>query len=106
LEYQDYNNYSINCISRFFYDEEIIIFQLQLKPNGGSFATVGQCPVSIGVGAFQPISICALIRISNTLDQLQLYYNQTSVYSNAGADVASYGGSYLPRFMTIKFISL
>ena len=80
--------------------------QLQYKTNGGSFVTIGQTPLtSNGNTNAVAFSITSYVRISNVLDAIQLYYNPTAVYTNIGTDPIVYNNSYLPRYLSIKYVS-
>ena len=80
--------------------------QIQYKSNGGSFVTLGQTPLTSNGGTNSvTFSITSYVRISNILDAIQLYYNPTAIYTELGTDPIAYNGSYLPRYLSIKYIS-
>jgi hypothetical protein len=79
---------------------------LQYKASGGSFVSVAISMCSFP-GAWQcPFSFNAYIRISNVSDAIQLWYNTSNPYGNTGSVPIIYFGTYLPRYMTIIFISI
>ena len=80
---------------------------LQYRASGGSFVSVCLAFPSFGGAWTCPFTITATLRISNAADAIQLWYNTGFAYaSNQGTLPAFYSGGYLPRYMTIIYLSL
>ena len=81
---------------------------LQYKASGGSYVKVAMTSIAFPNATFAPIAITANIRISNVADAIRLAYDTGSAYGNTGIIPPIYApaGNYLPRYMTITFISL
>ena len=81
---------------------------LQYRASGGSFVKVAMTALAFPNATFAPIAINANIRISNVADAVRLWYDTGTPYSNTGIvpPLYSQAGNYLPRYMTITFISL
>jgi hypothetical protein len=81
---------------------------LQYQASGGSFVRVALSMPSYGGAWTCPIAINANIRISNVNDAIRLWYDTGTPYANIGTIPPIYApsGNYLPRHMTITFISL
>ena len=102
--------YMISVSGSFFGSSQTIYPSIQYKASGGSFVTVANIGVSAGGFWFQSMALSANVVISNVNDAIQLYYPTTGVYGagNPGSDPAYYvsAGNYLPRYMTINYISI
>jgi hypothetical protein len=98
--------YSFNITGSLYGSNQTYYPTLQYKANGGSFVRVALAMPSFGGAWTCPIAINANIRISNTADAIRLWYDTGTPYSNTGTIPAIYYGNYLPRYMTITFISL
>lgn len=100
--------YSFNITGSLYGSNQTYYPTLQYKANGGSFVRVALAMPSFGGAWTCPIAINANIRISNTADAIRLWYDTSNPgpYNNVGTVPAIYYGNYLPRYMTITFISL
>ena len=79
---------------------------LQYRASGGSFVRIALAFPSFGGAWTCPFSLNANVRISNTADAIRLFYDTSNPYGNSGSVPVIYFGNYLPRYMTITFISL
>jgi collagen type VII alpha len=100
--------YSFNITGTFYGSNQTYYPTLQYKANGGSFVRVALAMPSFGGGWTCPFSINANVRISNVADAIRLWYDTSNPgpYTNVGTVPTIYFGNYLPRYMTITFISL
>jgi hypothetical protein len=102
--------YNIAITGTFFGSAQTLYPSIQYKASGGSFVTVAVIAVSFPGAWFSPMALTANVQISNVADAIQLYYPTTGVYGagNPGSDPSYYvsAGNYLPRYMSINYISL
>jgi hypothetical protein len=98
--------YSINVTGSLYGLNQTYYPTLQYKANGGSFVRVALAMPSFGGAWTCPFSLNANIRISNVNDAIRLWYDTGTPYTNTGTIPALYYSNYLPRYMTITFISL
>jgi hypothetical protein len=98
--------YNFNITGSLYGSNQTYYPTLQYRASGGSYVRVGLSMPSFGGAWTCPIAITANIRISNVNDAIRLWYDTGTPYSNVGTIPAIYFGSYLPRYMTITFISL
>jgi hypothetical protein len=100
--------YNFNITGSFYGSSQTYYPTLQYKANGGSFVRIALAFPSFGGGWTCPFSINANIRISNVADAIRLWYDTSNPgpYTNVGSIPVIYYGNYLPRYMTITFISL
>ena len=100
--------YNFNITGTFYGSSQTYYPTLQYKANGGSFVRIALAMPSFGSAWTCPFSINANIRISNVADAIRLWYDTSNPgpYNNVGSIPVIYYGNYLPRYMTITFISL
>jgi hypothetical protein len=98
--------YSINVYGSLVGSNQVYYPTLQYRANGGSFVKVALAMLGYPSAWPTSFSISANIRISNVADAIRLWYDTGTPYTNTGTVPAIYNGSYLPRYLTITFISL
>jgi trimeric autotransporter adhesin len=98
--------YNFNITGSLYGSNQTYYPTLQYQASGGSFVRVGLSLPSFGGAWTCPIAITANIRISNVNDAVRLWYDTGTPYNNTGTVPALYYSNYLPRYMTITFISL
>ena len=99
--------YRIDVFGSYYGSNQTYYPTLQYRASGGSFVDVCLAFISFGGAWTCPFSITATIRISNAADAIQLYYYTTNYYSsNTGTLPANYSNGYLPRYITLYYISV
>ena len=102
--------YMISVSGSFYGNTQTLYPSIQYKASIGTFVTVAVIAVSFAGAWFSPMALSANVTISSTNDAIQLYYPTIGVYGagNPGSDPSYYAtaGNYLPRYMTINFISV
>jgi len=98
--------YNINITGSLYGSSQTYYPTLQYRASGGSFVTIALAFPSFGSAWTCPITITANVRISNVADAIRLWYDTGTPYNNVGTVPAIYYGNYLPRYMTITFISI